>query len=135
MGRLEARLRLHEFHLYESSSNATPAPDFTLASARLTYTDASLVDRILTETAREQGMTKQAYLQAVDKQLEESVTTQSDARMKAIAGQLKTFLDNPGRIHVAVNPEKPVTLPQLLAKASVSPAELPNLLMLDVRAE
>ena len=135
IGRLEASLSLRDFHLYESSKNATPAPDFSLAGGRLTYTDASLVDRILEEAAREQGMTKQAYLQAVDKQLDEAVSKESDARMKAITAQLKIFLDKPGRLHVAINPEKPVTLPQLFAKASVSPAELPSLLALDVRAE
>ena len=135
IGRLEVRLRLRDFHLYESSKNAPPAPNFSVANGRLVYTDASLVDRILEETAREQGMTKEAYLRAVDKQLDDAASTQPDARMKAIAGQLKTFLDKPGRIRVAINPEKPVTLPQLFAKASVSPAELPDLLALEVRAE
>lgn len=135
MGRLEAKLRLQGFELYDAGGVVQPAPDFSVAGGRIEYTDNSLVGRVVAARARQRHMSRTEFLRSLDRRLNQAAARQSDSRLKHIADELVSFLHKPGRLYVTLKPPKPVSLPQIIADASVDPAKLPDLLGLEVRAQ
>ncbi len=86
----------------------------SLVEGRLTYTDASLVQRLLNLIALMQGQTIQAYRLNLLNDLTLQILHTKDPGLQGALAALREFIETPGSIDLRVTPEKPIPLLGLL---------------------
>ena len=116
-GQLSAHIRLENIDLKsipQQPENALALmPLFTgiaLKEASVTYTDHSLMDRIIKLQAQQEGITPDALKDRLSKQLEAQAGQMQDPSTLAIFRSLQNFIHNPKTLSVTIAPEKAVSM-------------------------
>lgn len=115
-GRLELRIELLDIdlphlvrHLSDRIYLITALPGVSLAAAELDYTDATLARRLLAAWAARTGRSPEEAAEALAGDLQQLIGgTDRPITRKAVEG-IKTFIEDPGTLHVAAAPPAPVS--------------------------
>jgi hypothetical protein len=87
----------------------------TLKAASMTYTDHSLLDRIIVRQAQQEGITPDAFKNLLSQQLEMHTGQLQDPSTLAIVKSLQNFIRNPKKITVSIAPAAAVSIFQFIA--------------------
>ena len=98
----------------------------------LTYTDNSLVPRLLTSFAEQQGISKETLIAQIIQDINANVVAQQNQQMKGVMLEWEKFLKDPKQFSVKMNPPTPVSLGTL---QTLAPDQLAQQLKLDIKAE
>lgn len=121
-GQLSAHIRLENIDLKnipqqpENVLSLMPlVTGITLKEASMTYTDHSLLNRIIKLQAQQEGITPDAFKTRISKQLDAQAAQMQDPATLAIIRSLQNFIRNPQKLSVSITPEKAVSMFQFIA--------------------
>lgn len=105
------------------------------ANIKIRYDDNSLTNRILDYFAKQNNVSRTDFIKQIKTTLP-IIGTQINYPefVKKTTDQLETFLDNPRSLTINATPDKPVSLPILMATGTASHAQLIDLLKVKVEA-
>ncbi|MDQ0315659.1 hypothetical protein [Amorphus orientalis] len=107
----------------------------SIVDVSLTFRDMSITDRALENTAEEQGTDKDELISQMVAQAQAALQTIDNKPFEdQVMSALKTFLNDPQSLQVAIRPGQPVPLPQVVGTAMMAPQTLPTVLSVDVTA-
>lgn len=102
---------------------------------KISYIDASLVDRILEFRAAQMGMQKSELVTMLPTMLPMiAAPLQNPEFIGSLAGNVAKFLNQPGDISISFNPSRPIPLTQLVVTGSTQPHKLIEMLGVTVDA-
>lgn len=105
------------------------------ANLKIRYDDNSLTNRVLDYFAQQNNVSRADFIKQIKTTLPIIGTQINDPEfVKETTEQLEKFLDNPQSLTVSTAPDKPVSLPILMAIGTASHAQLIDLLKVKVEA-
>lgn len=110
-----------------------PPTDARLASFALSYSDASLLGRIVRAEARERGQTEQAVVERWTRDVRAALRAPGPRAQQA-ADQLVAFLRQPGTLSIVANPTVPVSMEETQRLGRRGPGPLVDRLNVTVTA-
>ncbi len=85
-----------------------------LHSFNFTFTDNSLIERVLTAQAKEEGRTVEEIRNEALASLDEGLVGETDERALAMAAEMRDFIEDPDAITIGINPASPLTFNDLM---------------------
>ena len=108
----------------------------SLKGGKLTFTDDSIVGRVLASQAERVGVDPDTFRKQFALGLPFMLSFLGDRELQAqIAPELQTFIQRPGSIAVVAAPPAPIALSAIASAVSASPFGLPRLLALTVSSQ
>ena len=105
-------------------------PSIKIHSAELRYEDDSLVPRLQTFLAAQQGKTVDELLQEISEQIDKDIAKEENKFNKNALKALKKFVNDPDEIKITVSPTEPVPLGKL---QGVNPVKVPEVLNIKIK--
>ncbi|KAB7622754.1 hypothetical protein [Alkalilimnicola sp. S0819] len=133
MGGLGLSMTLSEFDLEKSVTGPQSLPAFRVDDFTLSYTDASLMRRLISQSAAEQDMSEEAFVQQMLGELEQQAG--DNAFVQASLPEIRRFLMEPGELTLTGQPEAPVSAMEFMATAMMRTHALPELMNLNLKAD
>lgn len=135
MAKVSLSLQLGNFELSpETPPEPGQMPEFDVRGLTLRYQDASLVQRVVRQGAEDQGVSEADFIAKVNAEVGQQLQAMEDPFYGKLAGQLRAFLETPGTLVITGRPAQPVPVVELIATAMITPAELPELLNLELQS-
>lgn len=106
--------------------------DAAIGSSRFVYEDISFFNRLLALRAHEENKTESAVKEEEMNDIRRRILNERDPEAQARLMALKRFVDDPRRISVILDPEKPVPIQKL--KATSDPGQWPDFFRMKVSA-
>jgi hypothetical protein len=107
----------------------------TVNEAQLTYEDSSLAGRLLDMQAKQMGASRENFVNQISAALPLMLSAlQNPGFQDKLATAAGTFLKDPKNITISAQPEKPVTVMELMTTAQTAPQTLPDQLKAEVTA-
>ncbi|KJR41933.1 hypothetical protein MCHI_002159 [Candidatus Magnetoovum chiemensis] len=106
-------------------------PNILLHEMTLTYTDASLITRLLEDAAKKSNKTIEEYKNDLTKQIDDEILKAQDNLSKASLKSVKQFIINPKRLIIKVSPKTPISLGEI--QEIKEPIELMNRLKVKIQ--
>ena len=88
-------------------------PNILVDRAEVTYTDHSLVRRLLEAAAQKNGQTYEGFSKDLNADLDKEIAAASDPFTIQVMNSIQAFLNNPTAITFSVLPDKPVSIGKL----------------------
>lgn len=111
------------------------AQQLTFNSAAISFSDASITNRVLDYVAGEQGMDGRQFAQSLKAMVPIMVAQLNIPDLQnEITEAVNTYLDNPQNLTISAEPEKGVPFPQIVGAAMGAPQTLPKVLGVSVTA-
>ena len=109
----------------------TAVPMIGVAGGKLTYSDNSLIQRLLQRTAERSGQKPSVYRLESKEKLTQLMESEKNERFRQILSTLKEFIDHPETVTVKLNPSRPVPVYRFLLMKK--PVDILKLLRVEVR--
>ncbi len=88
----------------------TTVPMIGVAGGRLTYSDDSLLQRLLHRSVQLSGQESSVYRCKPKEKLNQLLEGEKNERVREILSTMKNFIDHPKSITISLNPSKPVAV-------------------------
>ena len=106
-------------------------PNILIHSAELSFSDSSLVERVMQQRGREEGTTTEEATARTLAELDAQITATNDPLGKDILSQFRKFIDSPDTFSVTVQPESPLKIRDI--PRSSDPVNIARILNLQVK--
>ena len=135
VGAASLRMKLDNFELQRAdAATVNQLPEFELRELTLTYSDDSLVRKLIAEQAKTQGVSEAELMAAIEQQIDAQARTLEDPFFSQLAAELKAFIREPGTLTLTAAPPQAVPVMEIIASALIRAAELPKMLNISVKA-
>ncbi|MEF2070939.1 hypothetical protein [Consotaella aegiceratis] len=106
-----------------------------LGQVDLSYVDDSLADKMLDFYAEKSGQPRDAYVTTLVGSLSQMLAgLQNPQFQQQVETAVKTFLEDPQSIRIAIEPDQPIVATQIMGAAMAAPQTLPDVLAVKVTA-
>ncbi len=123
---LRVALDLHDFDLAQATRVDAPRlPEFRVARAQAVFRDYSFAARLIEQGAREAGIGEERYRALLDAEIAARVDAWNTPFARQLGSVLRQHLQEPGTVVIRLEPERPVSVYEVITAAIIDPAGLP----------
>ena len=135
VGTLEARFKIGNFQLGSGQEALFRLmfgyPNILIHGAELSFSDNSLVKRVMQQRGREEGTSSEEATANVLAEVDAQIAATNDPLGKDILSQFRQFIDSPDTFSVTVQPEAPLKIRDI--PRSSDPVNIARMLNLQVK--
>jgi hypothetical protein len=107
----------------------------TLSNLTVSYSDAGLTGRLVTDAAQRAGVPEEALVQGLVATIPDALAILNAPEFTAsVTDAARTFLADPGTLRIAIAPGAPVAVAEVIGAALMNPGSIPGLLNLEITA-
>lgn len=135
IGSVALQLKLDDFELRNpEAAAANQLPEFKVREVKFSYSDDSLVSRVIKQGAAERGISEEEFLAQLEQDIDAQTSALEGPFFKQLAQALKAFVREPGTLTLSAAPPEAVPVMEIMASAMIRAADLPRELNLTVKA-